>query len=190
VEDGARTLCRKDEERVLARLSTAKYLRRLNIHGFSDRFHVGHEVRRRALIYIFIYLFMHLYRYRIFLVGSTDIWFVGTFRHHSCCLKPIFIAKFDQRQLNAVPTDINGTGMLLTIAPDTDPAPNPAGSGSTVENPAVSVNNLPPRIRNSELRIRLISDPNPNCLYFIEDSKNLRKKYNFAIFSTDSDHRC
>ncbi len=68
MDDGARSLCRKDEERVLARLSTAKYLRRLNIHGFSDRFHVGHEVRGRALksTYLFIDLFMYLYRYRIF----------------------------------------------------------------------------------------------------------------------------
>lgn len=96
VDDGARSLCRKDEERVLARLSTAKYLRRLNIHGFSDRFHVGHEVRERALIFIFIYLFIYVFVWvPYFLVGSSDIWFVGTFRRHSCCLKPIFIAKFD-----------------------------------------------------------------------------------------------
>jgi hypothetical protein len=50
VDDGARSLYRKDEERVLARLSTAKYLRRLNIYGFSDRFHVGHEVREHIYL--------------------------------------------------------------------------------------------------------------------------------------------
>ncbi len=88
---GPHTLCRKDEERVLARLSTAKYLRRLNIHGFSDRFHVGHEVRERALIFIFIYLFIYVFVWvPYFLVGSSDIWFVGTFRRHSCCLKTLF----------------------------------------------------------------------------------------------------